>query len=306
MSITGTGKWGFDYHRAYSEVESEKSIGGKGGKTTGELGFRYYVMKDLKEAKGWMGFKAQVLMFIGKKATINGQECIIGRKSFTEFVTRIDQKKPGLKLKSLDTQHCIDKLREFQKSLPQVRVSETDGSKQSSKIHTQATELANTIRTSEDPVVQSSAALQTVSREIQNFGEHPDDEHAARVENALDAAESREPDAVSHVESSPEQSVSEEGEGVSYAQAAKRGQVQNSEIEKTQARIQLIRGNDKIDWSTPRTTLYGLKQALKKVKPEQMRQFDKDLTALGYSAKKKKDGITVVDITKLQAKPKNK
>ncbi len=92
---TGTGFGGFTYNRIFDNVEQR--LGGTGsehrddaGNVVGtEYGCRYYRVAELDKAKGFMGFLGALIKTFGTKVIINGETCIIGKVSFSEFKRRV-------------------------------------------------------------------------------------------------------------------------------------------------------------------------------------------------------------------------
>ncbi len=282
MSVQSTGKWGFTYHRAFEDVDTKMHTKNPQSK---EAGFRYYVKSELKsesEKNLWKSFKAAVLMLIGKTVKIDGKDCIIGRRSFKEFITRVVSKDSEFKnLKTLDMQACIDKLVAFQKKPTEVVVIKEPVSPPKN-MEEQAEKLADHIRKSPDPVVQRSPSMQNLERALVEFGHHPDDQHAENVERALEAVEQREPEAVEHLESprGGSRSPSREARAESTSREA---EAPKSEKQKAMERLTDWRGNDKhgkkigFDWGNKGNLQRGLQEVLTKLSPAQRGQFEKDI-----------------------------
>ncbi len=100
-----------------------------------------------------------------------------------------------MELKALDMQECINKLCSLT-GMPKMQITESMGDQQVKK---QAEALADKIGETKDPVVRRSSSMQNLQQAIVEYGKHPDDMHAERVEQAIEAVEIREPDAAEHL-----------------------------------------------------------------------------------------------------------
>ncbi len=103
-SVGHKGYGGIEYHRIFADVEQAR-VGAtgsvhkeKGKAPSAEFGCRYYTVADLNNVKkgGWMKnfaarFAAGIMLNWGTRVMINGQECVIGKKSFNEFKNRLNQ-----------------------------------------------------------------------------------------------------------------------------------------------------------------------------------------------------------------------
>ncbi len=281
MSVQSTSKWGFTYHRAFEDVDTKMHT--KNPKSN-ETGFRYYVKADLqKESQKslWKSFKAAVLMLIGKSIKIDGKDCIIGRRSFKEFITRVDSKAPEFKnLKTLDMQTCINKLVAFQKKPTHVEVVK-EPSTPTKQVEKQAEKLADEIRKS--PAIQRSPSMQKLVQEIVEFGHHPDDQHADMVERALELVEEREPEVLEHMEFRQESSSSPSRE-VRAESTSREAEASKSEKEHAMDRINgwdakfNPQGAKKgIDWGTKRNLQRTLNTILQSLPRGEREQFEKDI-----------------------------
>jgi hypothetical protein len=291
------GKWDLPVHRAYGELEQA------GGKSkTGQMGFRYYVKSELMSQKQgpWTTFKALVMMLVGKTVMIEGKECIIGRRSFEGFKDRMSKLHPELKLKSMDIQQCINKLRGLQRNLPEVRVQPDP---KPGDVQRTASDLARRLTENSDPAVRKSSSLKDLARDLQEVADHPNDAGAAaRVEEDVARVEQQDPEAANHV--SVDGAVRQPSEGVSREEAPARAEARGESPKSTkqQAMERLSNRAGGITWGTGSKAEPGLRRAYESAKREgKEAECVRDIMDAGYAIKFNKKN-ELVSITRAQGK----
>lgn len=261
-TVSNVGAFGLTYHRAFQELEAGK---------TQSTGFRYY---KKSECTGFSGF---ILKLIGKQVKINGEECIVGRRSFKEFANRLSTSNPGLlptptkSTKALDIAFCVSLIQKFLSEKAQPTVVPTPEivvppkadteDKQTQVVSHASMELEDEVVTTSPPAAPTPAPSTSASSVDDIF-----------------VLEDFNPDELPPLE---ELDMPEEFAGPSPVDAARQ-------------RLTALRGNDKqgkaigFDWNHKGNLVRGLNEVRKiAVAKNKLNEFLADIDQVGYKCNAK-------------------